>query len=68
MGGLGLRGIPRGRVAGPRGNNKQDLHQRGAAHQTTVQGPPLHGTHNNKHARLGTRVKALAANTTGERT
>lgn len=66
MGGLGLRGIPRGRAAGPRGNNK-DLHQRGAAHQATVQVPPPHGTHN-KLARLGTRVKALAANTTGERT
>lgn len=67
MGGLGLRGIPRGRVAGLHGNNSKDLHRRDAAHQATVQVPPLHGTHN-KHARLGTRVKALAANTTGERT
>lgn len=68
MGGLGLRGIPRGRAAGPHGNSKQDLHlNRGAAHQATVQVPLPHGTHN-KHARLGTRVKALAANTTGERT
>lgn len=67
MGGLGLRGIPRGRAAGPRGSNKQDLHRRGAAHQTVQVPPRPHGTHS-KHARLGTRVKALAANTTGERT
>jgi hypothetical protein len=32
-----------------------------------VQVPPPHGTHS-KHARLGIRAKALAANTTGERT
>lgn len=63
VGGLGLRGIPRGRVVGPRGNSKQDLHQRGAAHQATVQVPLLPGTRN-KHARLGTLDKALAANTT----
>lgn len=66
MGGLG-HGIPRGRVVGLRGNNKQDLHQRGAAaHQITVPVHPPHGIRHN-NARHGTRVKALAANTTGEK-
>lgn len=67
MGGLG-HGILRGRVvAGPRGSNNQDLHPH-VAHQTIAQVPPLpHGTRHN-NVRHGTRVKALAANTTGEKT
>lgn len=66
MGGLG-HGILRGRVVvGPRGNN-QDLHPH-VAHQTIAQVPlPPHGTRHS-NVRHGTRVKALAANTTGEKT
>ena len=67
MGGLG-HGTPHGRVVGLRGNNKQDLHQRGAAaHQITAPVHPPHGIRHN-NARHGIRVKALAANTTGEKT
>lgn len=64
MGGLG-HGTPRGRVVLPHGNSKQDLLQRGA-HQITVPVPPPRGTRHN-NARHGTRVKVLAANTTGEK-
>jgi hypothetical protein len=68
VGGLG-HGILRGRVVvGPRGSSQaQDLHPH-VAHQTIAQvPPPPHGTRHS-NVRHGTRVKALTANTTGEKT
>lgn len=63
MGGHG-HGIQHGRVVGHHGN-KVDHHQPVVAQQTIAPALlPLHGTH---HSNVrGTRVKALATNTTGE--